>query len=186
MLHPCTYGRSHPREQGAEDTPQRRQLVVAVLRREQLDIEPLLEAGYPPARFRERIERCNSGQVGAIVPSIVNEYVAYVPDRPEHALVLIPHPPLAGPGFWTRMRSQGMRGASYPARSQSRTHKYARLGQVLPVIAVFADQAIASRYTDLLRTSRLQWVAVQDISRRLRSLQCEGQAHQTRMCKKVL
>ncbi len=150
-----------------EETPQRRQLVEAVLKKEGLAIEKLLMQGYPASRLGDRIDRWNTGQVGALVPRTVKEYVAFVPGQPERTALLIPHPPLAGRTFWTR--SPGVRadhGGRYN-RTSSRLTRYSRLAQVLPVVAVFGSEATGREYARMLEASGFGWTGVRDIGAKL-------------------
>lgn len=150
-----------------EETPQRRQLVEATLKKEGLAIEKLLLQGYPANRLAERIDRWNAKQVGALVPRKVGEHVAYVPGQPERTVLLIPHPTMAGRAFWTR--SPGVRAESGGRRSKtgSRLNRYARLAQVLPVLAVFGSEETGRQYAGLLKASGFDWTLVQDIGEKL-------------------
>ena len=152
----------------AEETPQRRQLTEAVLKKEQVSIDALLRQGYPPSRLKERIDRCRAGQVGAVVPRVVNEHVAYIPGHPEHTVLLIPHPPFAGSGFWTRKPGQRAENHARYSRSESRVKKYARLAQVVPVLAVFGRAEVRRHYADLVSTAGFHWVTVDEVAERLR------------------
>ena len=155
-----------PTQLGSESL-QREQVVKAVLKREGMAIENLLLQGYPANRLTERIERWNAGHVGAVVPRKVNEYVAYVPGHPEQTALLIPHPLIAGRGFWTR--SPGMRPRSrgrYP-KIGSRLNRYSRLAQILPVLAVFTSEEIGRQYADLLASHGIGWTLANEIGERL-------------------
>lgn len=152
------------------DTPQRRLLVEAVLRSEQLALDALLKQGYPSARLKERIDRHEAGHVGAVVPRAVNDYVAFIPGQPEQTVLLIPHPPLAGRGFWIRKPGQRAENRVRYSRSEARTQKYARLAQMVPVIAVFGQEEVGRQYAQLLQTAGFEWVTAHKIGERLRSL----------------
>jgi hypothetical protein len=83
-------------------TPQEARLTAAVLAWEGQAIERALAAGESPSSLQGRLDRWQAGQVGALVPQGVNEYVAYRPGDPAHTVLLLLHPPYAGPLFWTR------------------------------------------------------------------------------------
>lgn len=156
---------------GDHKTPQRQQLLEAVLKREELTIRRLVEQGYPVSRLQERIKHLRAGHVGAVVPRMVNDYVAHVPDEPERTVLLIPHPPWAGRAFWTRRpgvrpRPGGKRAGPQDSPS-ARINKYARLSQVLPVIAVFSSEEVAGQYSGLLAAEGLAWAPVLEITNKL-------------------
>lgn len=169
LIKPVPFSRFRPR---SDETPHRRQLVEAVLKSEQIAIEDLLQRGYSPSSMRDRVERYEAGKVGAVVPRSVYEYVAYVPGQPELTIVLIPHPPIAGRGFWTRAPGarikRGMRNTRYVGtKPTSKIDKYRRLARALPVIAVFGCEEASRQYAGLLEAAGFQLVLVDEVAERL-------------------
>jgi hypothetical protein len=165
-------------EASSVHTPQRARLVEAVLYGEAAAIRHLVEQGYSVADLRDRIERLMAGQVGAVVPRAPNEYVAYVPGRPELTAVLIPHPTWAGRAFWARRPgvARSNRAQSITVRAmghsgpRTRVERYARLAKVVPVIAVFGTEEASGQYAPLLAGSGFHRVAVEDVTEMLVSL----------------
>lgn len=153
------------------DTPQRQRLVEAVLYREAIAIEKLIRQGYAVAGLQDRIERLKAGQVGAVVPRAVNDYVAYVPGAPGQTAVLIPHPPWAGRAFWSRRPGRRKFNTSKQDRPQDsprpRLERYARLSRVVPVLGVFATHEAAGQYGSVLAAAGLQWTLVEDVRDKL-------------------
>lgn len=154
----------------SEETPQRRALIEAVLRKEGLAIEKLLLQGYPATRLADRIDRWNAGQVGAVVPRKVNEHVAHVPGQPERTVLLIPHPPMVGRAFWTRSPGARAESGGRYSRTGSRLNRYSRLAQVLPVLAVFSSEETGRQYADLLAAGGFDWVKVDQVAVKLTNL----------------
>jgi hypothetical protein len=148
------------------ETPQRRQLVAGVLAVERQAIRKLLAQGVAPQALQDRIARAQAGQVGAVVPAVVNEYVAHVPGHPELTVVLILHPPMAGHAFWTR-RPRYLSRTSDRWPRESRVERYRRLAQVLPVFAVFDSAEVADNLAYVFESVSLQSVVVTDIGERL-------------------
>jgi hypothetical protein len=151
------------------ETPRRQQLVDAVLAVERRAIRKLLAQGIAPQALQDRIARAQAGQVGAVVPAVINEYVAYVPGHPELTVVLILHPPMAGRAFWTR-RPRYLSRTSDGWPRDSRVARYRRLAQVLPVLAVFDTAEAADNLAYVFESASLQPVVVTDVRERLTEL----------------
>jgi hypothetical protein len=166
LLRPGPIRRGQPRE---AETPQRRQLVAAVLTVERQAIRRLLAQGVAPQVLQDPIARAQAGQVGAVVPIVVNEYVAYLPGHPELTVVLILHPPMAGRAFWTR-RPQYPSHAPDRRQRESRVERYRRLAQMLPVIAVFASADVTNSLAYVFESVGLQQTVVTQIGARLMEL----------------
>jgi hypothetical protein len=149
--------------------PQRLQLVAAVLAIERQAIRRLLAQGVAPQALQDRIARAQAGQVGAVVPAVVNEYVAYMPGHPELTVVLILHPPMVGRAFWTR-RPQYPSHAPDRRRRESRIERYRRLAQVLPVLAVFDSAEVSDNLAYVFESVGIQPVVVTEIGERLTKL----------------
>jgi hypothetical protein len=160
------------RREGPElnDTPQRKQLVDAVLQREAVAIAKLAGSGYSPDQLRDRIDRYNAGQVGAVVPRVANEYVAHVAGRPELTILLVPHPPFAGRSFWTRRPEAKRDGSGRRVEVGSRLARYARLAQAIQVIAVFGSDEIGQQYATLLEAAGFKWTVVGEVAGHLMRL----------------
>lgn len=170
LLHRPPPLQGRPMQLTTEETPQRQQVVDAVLRKEERALENLVRQGYPVNRLADRIDRLKARQVGAIVPRIVNDYVAYQPDNPEHTVLLIPHPPWAGPGFWNRRPGVRPRIAGTSEKHTSRISRYSRLAKLVPVIAVFNSERAGRHYADLLATGGFHWATVDQVGNRLRRI----------------
>jgi hypothetical protein len=140
-----------------------------VLAVERQAIRRLLAQEVAPQALQDRIARAQAGQVGAVVPAVVNEYVAYVPGHPELTVVLILHPPIAGRAFWTRRPQYPSRVADRRQR-ESRVERYRRLAQVLPVLAVFPSADVANSLAYVFESVPLQQVVVTQIGERLMEL----------------
>ncbi len=160
LIRPEQYSPSHPRP---DDTPQVRQLTEAVLTVEELAIEAELAAGRERWRLQERIERLQAGKVGAIVPPALNDYVAYLPARPELTRVLIPHPPNAASSFWTRKPDPRSAHLEQRGRRDSRLARYERLAKILPVIAIFDNRETLQQYAPPLEHAGFQCILTGDV-----------------------
>jgi hypothetical protein len=140
-----------------------------VLAVERQAIRKLLAQGVAPQALRDRIARAQVGQVGAVVPALVNEYVAYAPGHPDLTVVLTLHPPMAGRAFWTR-RPRYLSRTSDRWQRESRVERYRRLAQVLPVLAVFDSAEVAGNLAYVFEPVGFQPVVVTDIGERLTGL----------------
>jgi hypothetical protein len=167
LLRPVRYNRTQPRP---AETAHGQQLVTAVLAQEGQTLTDLFARGYDRARLQERIARYQAGQVGALVPPGVNEYVAYLPDQPQRTLVLIPHPPAATRSFWTRHRAASARPALAGSPRDSRLARFARLARVLPIIGVFDTEELAAQYAPLLEGGGFRCVLSTELAAPLRHL----------------
>jgi hypothetical protein len=101
------------------------------------------------------------GRVGAIVPSTIPDWVAYVPGQPARTMLLIPHPPSATRAFW---RHQQTPTTQAPRRRPARLALYARLAAWVPVVGVFTTADAGQAYAPLLRQVGFGWVAVSDLA----------------------
>ncbi len=173
LLRPIPYSPSLPRP---AETPQYQQLVKAVLAYEHHEIDRLLAAGHSQASLQGRLDRANAGQVGAVVPTGVNDYVAYRPGQPTLTVLIIPHPPYATRSFWTRKPEPGRQQPAQRGRRDSRVDRYERLATILPVVAVFASEEIARQYEPLLTQAGFAWSLVSNIADRLTRLTASANA----------
>jgi len=123
-------------------------------------------AGESAQMLTEERAQVQAGQIGAILPRFVNDWVAYLPDDPTRTVLLIPHPPAAGLGFWAN-KPEAARRPDEPPRRESRLERYGRLAAMLPVMAVFPNPATAAPYTALLTAGGVAWATVGDIAIRL-------------------
>lgn len=149
LIKPVHYGRQHPLP---HTTPQEAFLIEAVLYSMRREIETSLERGFPMTQMQSLIDKYNARQVGSIVPRRANDYVAYVPGRPELTAVLIAHPPRSGKQFWTRSPSRNR----LQERKAGRLATYKQLANRVPVAAVFSDRETAQEYKDVIRAAGLR------------------------------
>jgi hypothetical protein len=164
------YSRAHPRP---ETTPQTQHLVAAVLAHERRALAAALAEGTPPQLLEHRQALLRIGSTGAMVPPAVNDYVVYRPAAPDEAAVLIPHPPYAGPSFWTHNTRSRQHRADPAGRRDSRLARYRRLARILPVIAVFPTREVAAQYSPILTAAGFDWVLAADVGARLTQLGAE-------------
>jgi len=167
LIRPAIYTAAHPRPL---ETPQRRQLVEAVLAIEGRTLTALLARGVARGELQDRIARYQRCQVGAVVPVSPNDYVAYIPYRTEMAAVLIPHPSYAGLRFWTRKPAFRYRRPTFSDERDSRVERYRRLARILPVIAVFGTPEEANACGSSLEPEGLEVVVVDALGARLAQL----------------
>jgi len=130
------------------------------------DLTARTAAGESAQMLTEERAQVQAGQIGALLPRFVNDWVAYLPDDSTRTVLLIPHPPAAGLGFWANKPAAARRPDEAPRR-ESRLERYGRLTAILPVIAVFPDAATAAPYTALLTAGGFAWATVGDIATRL-------------------
>lgn len=149
LIKPVHYGRQQPLP---HTTPQEALLIEAVLYSMRQEIEASLERGFPMTQLQNLSDKYNSGQVGSIVPRQANDYIAYVPGRPEWTAVLIVHPPRSGKQFWTRSASRNR----LQERKSGRLATYKQLAKRVPVAAVFSDRETAQEYKDVIRAAGLR------------------------------
>jgi len=154
VLAPQPAGPDHP---AVEYPPQYEQLRQAVLLYEYDQIRAMQERGDPRDYIQTRYALYQAGLVGGVVPTFINDYVAYHPAGPQYSVVLIPHPPGAGPYFWTRHLKPRRRRSTY---SPSRAERYRRLALIVPVIAVFPTAEVVREYGPILRGSGIHPLAV--------------------------
>ena len=126
-------------------------------------------AGESDQALAEDRAQYRAGDIGAVLPRFVNDWMAYLPDDPARTVLLIPHPPYAGLGFWAN-KPEAARRRDEPVRRESRIERYRRLAAMLPVIAVFPTSATAAPYTSILTTGGFQWATVDQITTRLRRI----------------
>jgi hypothetical protein len=167
LIRPAAYSAARPRPL---ETPQRRQLVEAVLAIEGRTLTDLMARGVAWHELKDRMDRYQRRQVGAVVPVSPNDYVAYVPYRAELAAVLIPHPSYAGLRFWTRKPVFRYRRPTFADERDSRVERYRRLARILPVIAVFATPEEANACGPILEPEGLEVLVVDALGARLAQL----------------
>jgi hypothetical protein len=161
------YSRAHPRP---ATTPQTQHLIAVVLAHECRALAAALAQGTPPQLLEHRQALLRIGSTGAIVPPAVNDYVVYRPAAPDEAVVLIPHPPYAGPSFWTH-KTRGQQHLGEPVgHRDSRLDRYRRLARILPVLAVFPTREVAAQYIPILTAAGFDWVLAVDVGARLSQL----------------
>jgi len=154
VLPPQPAGPAHP---AVEYPPQYEQLRQAVLLYEYDQIRAMQERGEPRDYIQTRYALYQAGLVGGVVPTFINDYVAYHPAGPQYSVVLIPHPPGAGSYFWTRHLKPRRKRSNY---NPSRAERYRRLAPIVPVIAVFPTADEAREYGRILRGTDIQPLAV--------------------------
>ncbi len=154
LLCPQPTGPAHP---AVEYPAQYDQLKQAVLEYERIAINTMIAQNVQRDYIQGRLDYYRAGLIGGIVPSFINDYVAYHPSNVQQTVVLIPHPPGAGPYFWTRRSKQHQQESTY---SPSRAERYGRLATILPVIAVFATAAEAQEYGPILHGTGLHPLAL--------------------------
>ena len=154
----------HPAPQKPD--PQEQQLIAAVLAQEGHTLAALRAQGQPPEQLQSRQDRYKQGLVGAMVPDVVPDYVAYDPSQPERTVVIIPHPPYATRAFWSHRREQALNGSS--RRRPARVDLYGRLAVIIPVVAVFATVESSRPYAPLLQRAGFQWLVVDQLADWLR------------------
>jgi len=154
LLCPQPSGPAHP---AVEYPAQYQQLKKAVLEYERITINTMIAEGVHRDYIEGRVTRYRAGLTGGVVPTFINDYVAYHPINVQHTIVLIPHPPGAGPYFWTRRRKQHQKESTY---SPSRAERYGRLAAILPVIAVFSTEEEAQEYAPILHGTGLHPLAL--------------------------
>lgn len=81
------------------------------------------------------------------VPVGLNDWVAWNPNHPEQAIIIIPHPAGATHSFWGRPLHNP--GAIDKSRL-GRIPLYVNLAPILPVLAIFPAHTIAAQYRVLL------------------------------------
>jgi len=167
LIRPDRYSPDHPRP---DETPQVCQLVEAVLAVEEQTLTAQLAAGVERWRLQERIDRLRAGKVGAVVPPAVNDYVAYIPTRPELTTVLIPHPPNAARSFWTRKPDPQGDRPEQRGRRDSRLARYERLAKILPIVAVFDTSQPAARYVPVLALAGFRCILATEVGAQLANL----------------
>jgi hypothetical protein len=169
LLKPVPQGKRPP---GGDEADGQRRLVEAVLHQEESAIRSLIDRGYSAGKVLDRMERVKAGQVGAVVPRTVSDYVAYLPHDIERTVLLIPHPPWAGRTFWTRRtgRRDDRGRAGRVDSPQARIELYSRLARVIPVVAVFGRREAASRFCGPLEAAGLRWFLVDEVRDRLAEL----------------
>ena len=158
VLSPQPAGPDHP---AVEYPPQYEQLRQAVLLYEYDQIRAMQERGEPRDYIQTRYALYHAGLVGGVVPTFINDYVAYHPAGAQYSVVLIPHPPGAGSYFWTRQLKPRRKRSNY---SPSRAERYRRLAPIVPVIAVFPTEDEAREYGRILRGSGIQPLAVDQLA----------------------
>lgn len=158
LIKPQHYNSFHPRP---NITPQAAQLIQAVLRKSVIDrrtlesqawqighdVEPTVPI-LPVSAILDAGSDLGAGvaQNTWIVPTYVNDYVAYRPDEPGQAVVFILHPPRAGRQFWTRTRP--------PKRGHpGRLEVYRRVAKVITVAAVFGEEHEARVLAEAIKPS---------------------------------
>ena len=164
LLCPQPSGPAHP---AVEYPLQYAQLTKAVLEHERITINTMIAEGVHRDYIEGRVTRYRSGLTGGMVPTFINDYVAYHPSNVQHTVVLIPHPPGAGPYFWTRRRKQPQQESTY---SPSRAERYGRLAAILPVIAVFSTEEEAQEYGPILHDTGLHPLALDRLTTVLTTL----------------
>jgi hypothetical protein len=167
LIRPGVYSAAHPRPL---ETPQRRKLVDAFLEIEGRTLNDLMARGVAWYELKDRMDRHQRRQVGALVPVSPNDYVAYVPYRTELAAVLIPHPSYAGLRFWTRKPAFRYRRPTFSDERDSRLERYRRLARILPVIAVFGTPEEADACASILAPAGLEVLVVEEVGPRLAQL----------------
>ncbi|MDQ2808067.1 MAG: hypothetical protein M3Z04_14320 [Chloroflexota bacterium] len=95
--------------------------------------------------------------------------MAYRPDNPALTVVLIPHAPLAGPGFWTRPRRSGR-------TAMGRVALYEPIVPYVPCLALFADRGVATALAEVIEASGIQARMVGRLGGILTRLAQAGQA----------
>lgn len=166
LIKPVHYG---PQQPVPPTTPQAEILVEAVLQHIAIEINSALEHGDPTGQMGILIDQYNSRRVGSIVPRQANDYVAYVPGRPELTGVMIVHPPGSGKHFWTRSASR----TRLEERRAGRLATYKRLARRVPMAAVFADEKTAQECKDEIRAAGLRIFLPHGIGAWLRQLEEE-------------
>ena len=154
VLAPQPAGPDHP---AVEYPPQYEQLRQAVLLYEYDQIRAMQEQGESRAEIEDRYIHYQAGLVGGVVPTFINDYVAYHPDGAQYSVVLVPHPPGAGSYFWTRHLKPRRQRTNY---NPSRAERYRRLAPIVPVIAVFPTEDEAREYGRILRGTGIQPLTV--------------------------
>lgn len=157
---------ARPTDPLREDSAQVQRLTTTVLDSLRGDLAARAAAGESAQMLTEDRAQVQAGQIGAILPRFVNDWVAYLPDDPTRTVLLIPHPPAAGLGFWANKPDLARRPDD-PPRRESRLERYGRVAAMLPVIAVFPDAATAAPYTAILTVGGFQWATVDEIAARL-------------------
>ncbi|MDQ2808014.1 MAG: hypothetical protein M3Z04_14055 [Chloroflexota bacterium] len=157
---------ARPSDPLREDSAQVQRLTVTVLDYLTRDLAARATAGESAQMLAEDRVQVQAGQIGAILPRFVNDWVAYLPDHPARTVLLIPHPPAAGLGFWAN-KPQAARRPDEAPRRESRLERYGRLAAILPVIAVFPDATTAAPYTTILAAGGFGWATVGEIAARL-------------------
>lgn len=161
---------ARPSDPLVEDSPQAQRLTATILDHIGRDLAARLAAGESRQQLAEEIHQHQAGQIGAILPRYVNDWVAYQPADVTRTVLLIPHPPAAGLGFWQN-KPDAARRPDDPPRRESRLERYRRLAAILPVIAVFPDRDTAAPYAPILEAGGFTWVLVDEITTRLNHLQ---------------
>jgi hypothetical protein len=146
-IRPMRYNSRHPKP---DQTPQRTAIQYAV--QHHFDHQPptLPGAGMTLAATLHPSQ----------VPVGLNDWVAWNPNHPEQAIIIIPHPAGASRGFWGRPPRNG--GAIDKSRL-GRIQVYANLAPVVPVLAIFPTQAIAAQYKSLLERAHFHVGAPSDL-----------------------
>lgn len=169
LIKPVHYG---PQQPVPDTTPQAEILVEAILQHIAIEINTALEQGDPTGRIGRLIDQYNNRRVGSIVPRQANDYVAYLPGRPELTAVLIVHPPGSGKHFWTRPVSR-TRLQEGRAERAGRLATYKQLARRVPIAAVFADERMAQEYKDEIRAAGLRIFLPHAVGSWLRQLEAE-------------
>lgn len=140
---PYPYNSSHPKP---DDTPQRQALYRAVDTHFQRT---------PPGTTAPRLHPSQ-------VPKGVNDWVAWPTDHPDKAIVLIVHPIGGTQHFW-RAGNLKQRGRPAQEHTPARTRLYADLAQILPVIGIFANPALAADYQPLLESAHIRGLTLDEL-----------------------
>ena len=96
------------------------------------------------------------------VPPGLNDWVAWPASQPQKAAVFIVHPVSGTRHFWqTRERKQ--KGQASQDRTPARTHLYADVAGILPVIGLFATRELVHDYAPILRPARIRAYTLDDL-----------------------
>ena len=160
---------ARPSDPLREDSAQAQRLKVTVLDYKGRELAARAAYGESDQALAEDRAQHREGLIGAVLPRFVNDWVAYLPDDPVRTVLLIPHPPHAGLGFWAN-KPEAARRRDEPVRRESRLERYRRLAAMLPVIAVFPRPSTAAPYAKILTAGGFQWATVDQIAARLRRI----------------
>jgi hypothetical protein len=143
FIRPAIYNSVHPKP---DATPQQQALHRAVA------------AHFQRTTPADAVARLHPSHV----PPGVNDWVAWPARQPEKTAVFIVHPVGGTRHFWqTRERMQ--KGRANQDRTPARTHLYADVAAILPVIGLFATRELVHDYAPILRPARIRAYTLDDL-----------------------